>query len=131
MPRSKLTVKQEKFINAYLYLGNATQAAIQAGYSPKSAHSTATEILQYPAVIERKAELLAKTAPAEEMSLEERRVRLSEIAKAEFREPITAKESILAIAELNKLHGDYAPEKHAILGKVIFEVVHIDRKEIG
>ncbi len=131
MPRSKLTVKQEKFINAYLYLGNATQAAIQAGYSPKSADVIAAQNLGKASIIARRAELEAKTAPAFEMSIQERRARLSEIAKAEFREPVTAKESILAIAELNKIGGDYAPEKHAVLGKVIFEIVHVDRKELG
>lgn len=32
-----------------------------------------------------------------------------------------------AIQELNKMGGDYAPSKHLVAGRVIFEVVHIDK----
>ncbi len=36
MPRSKLTLKQAKFVDEYLIDLNATQAAIRAGYSAKA-----------------------------------------------------------------------------------------------
>jgi phage terminase small subunit len=45
-----MTTKQKRFCEEYLIDLNATQAAIRAGYSPKSAHSIATENLQKPAV---------------------------------------------------------------------------------
>lgn len=45
-----MTKKQEKFCEEYMVDLNATQAAIRAGYSTKSAHSIATENLQKPAV---------------------------------------------------------------------------------
>jgi len=45
-----LTVRQQAFVNAYT--GNATEAAIKAGYSPKSARATGAELLTYPDVIQ-------------------------------------------------------------------------------
>ena len=38
MPKDKLTPKQKKFCDEYLKLGNATQAAKNAGYSEKTAY---------------------------------------------------------------------------------------------
>jgi phage terminase small subunit len=43
-----LTLKQERFINEYLIDLNATQAAIRAGYSEKTARSTGAENLTKP-----------------------------------------------------------------------------------
>jgi len=45
-----MTNKQKRFCEEYLIDLNATQAAIRAGYSPRSAHAIATETLQKPAV---------------------------------------------------------------------------------
>lgn len=44
----KLTAKQKRFCEEYLIDLNATQAAIRAGYSKKTAGSIATENLQKP-----------------------------------------------------------------------------------
>lgn len=46
----KLKEKHRLFIAEYLKDRNAVQAAIRAGYSPKSAHVTAYTILDYPSV---------------------------------------------------------------------------------
>lgn len=45
-----MTAKQRMFADYYIELGNATEAAIKAGYSPKSARSQASTNLQKPAV---------------------------------------------------------------------------------
>lgn len=42
--------KQKQFCNEYLIDFNGTQAAIRAGYSPKSAYSTANENLRKPEI---------------------------------------------------------------------------------
>ena len=42
---SKLVEKQERFINEYLIDRNGTQAAIRAGYSPKTANEQASRLL--------------------------------------------------------------------------------------
>lgn len=44
----RLTPKQQLFIDSYLVHFNATKAAIQAGYSEKSAYSIGSELLKKP-----------------------------------------------------------------------------------
>lgn len=52
MADKTLTAKQEAFIREYLVDLNATQAAIRAGYSEKTARQTATENLSKPVIAE-------------------------------------------------------------------------------
>lgn len=47
-----LTLKQQKFVSEYLKTLNATQSAIKAGYSKKSAYSIGAENLKKPEVKE-------------------------------------------------------------------------------
>ena len=67
-----MTPRQRKFCDEYLISGNATDAAIKAGYSPKTAKQTGSENLAKPdlkAYIETELEKLhlAKIADAEEV----------------------------------------------------------------
>ena len=55
-----LTDKQEMFCREYLIDLNATQAAIRAGYSVKTANRTASENLSKPVIQNRIAELKTK-----------------------------------------------------------------------
>lgn len=48
----KLTAKQQRFCDEYLIDLNATQAAIRAGYSEKSARQMATENMTKPSIKE-------------------------------------------------------------------------------
>jgi hypothetical protein len=43
-------IQRQKFIAAYIRSGNATQSAIEAGYSPKSARVQGSRLLTYPEV---------------------------------------------------------------------------------
>lgn len=61
-PPKKLTAKQEMFVQEYLVDLNATQAAIRAGYSAKTANVIGPENLSKPCI----AELIVK-AKAERM----------------------------------------------------------------
>lgn len=47
---AKLTAKQQRFVDEYLIDLNATQAAIRAGYSPKTAYRTAADNLIKPQI---------------------------------------------------------------------------------
>ena len=47
-----LTIKQQRFIEAYKKLGDATKSAISAGYSAKSAHVEANRLLKNPKILE-------------------------------------------------------------------------------
>ncbi len=67
-----LTEKQKRFIDFYVELGNASEAAIKAGYSKKTAGVVGAENLKKPylqkAIDERLAELKTKrTADAQEV----------------------------------------------------------------
>ena len=57
MAEQKLNEQQKKFCNEFLKDLNATQAAIRAGYSKKSARSIASENLTKPNIQEYLAEL--------------------------------------------------------------------------
>lgn len=50
MSGNKLTLKQQKFVDYYIKTGNATDAAIKAGYSEKTAAITGHENLRKPNV---------------------------------------------------------------------------------
>ena len=52
MAEKKLTAKQQRFCDEYLIDLNATQAAIRAGYSKKTAGAIGTENLQKPSIKE-------------------------------------------------------------------------------
>jgi hypothetical protein len=69
-----LTDKQRRFVDEYLIDLNATQAAIRAGYSEKTARSIAAENLTKPDVSEyltkRRAEIAASTAITPEVVLQ-------------------------------------------------------------
>lgn len=58
-------MKQKKFVENYIKTGNGTQAAIDAGYSNKTAYSMANENLKKPEIKQkidaRTAEIAAKT----------------------------------------------------------------------
>lgn len=64
--------RQQAFCEAYLLSGNATEAAIKAGYSPKSARSIGQRLLTYVDIREylaqRNAQIIAEnTATLEEI----------------------------------------------------------------
>lgn len=56
---TKLTQKQRRFIDEYIISGNATQAAIKAGYSEKYANTNASKLLQNTTI---KAEIERRNA---------------------------------------------------------------------
>mgnify|MGYP004662772427 CR=1 FL=1 len=57
---AELTAKQQRFYNEYLIDLNATQAAIRAGYSKKTANRIGTENLSKPVIREYIAQRMAE-----------------------------------------------------------------------
>ena len=128
-PPIDLTAKQEAFCVYYLSLKHGTNAAIKAGYSPHLITYHSNNLLENVSIKARLAELQAQvreTAGTAVMSKAEIEARLSEIARNG--NPKQA-DPVMAIRELNKMEGHYAPEKHAVIGKVIFEVVHVEKRK--
>ena len=84
----KLTEKQKKFADFYIKLGNATQAAIKAGYSEKTARFTGAENLTKPNIKKYIDDRMEKLASERIMSAQEILERLSLIATAEITETV-------------------------------------------
>ena len=57
---ARLTAKQQRFCDEYLIDLNATQAAIRAGYSPKTAEQTASRLLTIVKVSDETAREMAE-----------------------------------------------------------------------
>lgn len=65
----KLTIKQKKFADEYIKTGNATQSAINAGYSKKTAGQVGAENLKKPYIknyIEERMKKLEEKAIADQ-----------------------------------------------------------------
>ena len=61
---AKMTAKQQRFCDEYLVDLNATQAAIRAGYSKRTAYSTAAENMTKPVIKEYLAARMAEKEAA-------------------------------------------------------------------
>lgn len=66
-----LTLLQQKFVDLYIELGNATQAAKKAGYSEKTAYSIGNENLKKPEIKAYIAERLAQIEKESIASIDE------------------------------------------------------------
>lgn len=98
----KLTLKQQRFIDEYIISGNATQAAIKAGYSKKTAKQMGTENLAKPII---KAELDRRNAEiqsAKTMDMQEVMERLAAMGRGETtEETVTNKGEVIETATRN------------------------------
>lgn len=105
----KLTQKQETFCLKYFELGNATEAALIAGYSPKTARAIASINLTKADIQARLKELNQNTEDASIATVTERKQRLTELAKEdnEGKFGFQRQPNISAIAELNKMEKVY------------------------
>lgn len=84
----KLTEKQKRFCDEYIKLGNAKEAAINAGYSKKTAKSMGAENLTKPDLKKYIDERMEQLASERIMSAQEILERLSLIAKADIKETV-------------------------------------------
>jgi phage terminase small subunit len=100
-----LTPKQQAFVKEYLCDLNATQAAIRAGYSVKTAKSVGAENLTKPDIDAAIQEALQKRAERTEISQD--RV-LEEYAKLAFHNPQDFYDDQGNLIEVHKLPRDVA-----------------------
>lgn len=75
-----LTGKQRAFVSAYVIHKNATKAAIEAGYSQKTAHSMGWENLRKPEIVEE----IEKAFEALTMTAGEALARMTEHARGDI-----------------------------------------------
>lgn len=88
-----LNDKQARFAAEYLVDLNATQAAIRAGYSEKTAHAQGHDLLKHPEVAERIGVLMAERSARTQISAD--RV-LEELAAMAFYDPADIAAPMLA-----------------------------------
>lgn len=95
-------MKQQRFVDEYIISGNATQAAIKAGYSKKTAKQMGTENLAKPII---KAELDRRNAEiqsAKTMDMQEVMERLAAMGRGETtEETVTNKGEVIETATRN------------------------------
>ncbi|MFT8557721.1 MULTISPECIES: terminase small subunit [Liquorilactobacillus] len=84
----KLTLKQKKFADEYIISGNATDAAIKAGYSKKYAHTNASKLLQNTTIKNYIAERRKKIESQKTMDAKEAMELLTSIARGETKETV-------------------------------------------
>lgn len=83
-----LTPKQERFVSEYLIDLNATQAAIRAGYSVKTAGQVGFENLKKPEIAEAIEKAQNKTAAKLEITKDRIVAELAKIAFADIRKAV-------------------------------------------
>ena len=99
-----LNAKQKKFCLEFRKSGEATKAALAAGYSQKSASSLGSQLLKNPKVLEH-IDFLRKEAERKSiMGIIERQEKLTDIARNDKAEEA---DRIRAIDLLNKMDGVY------------------------
>ena len=119
----RLTQKQQRFVDEYIISGNATQAAIKAGYSKRSAQQTGAENLLKPVI---KAEIDRRNAEiksAKTADMQEVMEYLASVMRGEQTEsvatakgiyndvPVSAKDRIKAAELIGKRHGAWTDKK--------------------
>jgi len=111
----KLTVKQDKFVKAYLLNGgNATQAAIKAGYSKSAARIIGAQNLTKTNIKQRLSEYQQKSDEDFALSKSEKLQYLEQIMTAAMLKDsdkgmINMVSAIAAIKEHNAMQGHNAP----------------------
>lgn len=85
---TKMTLKQQRFADEYIITGNATQAAIKAGYSQKYANTNASKLLQNTTIKNYIDERLAKLESEKIATQEEVLQYLTSVMRGEKTEPL-------------------------------------------
>lgn len=100
---AKLTEKQKRFVDEYLIDLNATQAAIRAGYSEKTANEIGAENLGKPSIREAVDAALQVRAKKTQIDAEWVLRRLAEEAEADVADLYTESGSLKPVHEWPKI----------------------------
>lgn len=106
-----LNAKRQRFVEEYLVDSNGAQAAIRAGYSPRTARSIANELLTVPDVRAAIDEALEAQRQRLQLTADDVKRVLWEIA-TEGRVEVAR---VGALGHLTKLWRDFS-EKHVVSG---------------
>lgn len=112
---AELTPKQQLFCDEYLTDLNATQAAIRAGYSKKTARSIGTENLAKPAIRAYIDQRMAEKKEALVAKQDEIMEYLTSVMRREHKENV--------VVTLSEKKTYYAPDENGVIRK------HTDEKQ--
>ena len=123
-----LTSKQAKFVREYAIDGNATQAAIRAGYSKNTAHSQGPRLLENVDVAKALAEGHQRHAKRCDISIDSLTAELvaDRTLARELEQPSPAITATMAIA---KLHGMDVNKVEAAVSINTIERVIVDASQ--
>lgn len=96
-----MTLKQQRFADEYIISGNATDAAIKAGYSSKYANTNASKLLQNTTIKSYIDERLAQLASEKIATQEEVLTYLTSVMRGE-----TQEQTLISIGELGQTITD-------------------------
>jgi len=99
-----MTHRQELFIQEYIKTGNATNSAIKAGYSKRTARSTGQRLLTNVDIKKRIEELSQKIANNNIMTAKERQEYLTKLINSD---DVKVSDKLKALDILNKMTGEY------------------------
>ena len=99
-----MTHRQELFIQEYIKTGNATNSAIKAGYSKRTARSIGQRLLTNVDIKKKINELSQKTACNNIMTAKERQEYLTKLINAD---DVKISDKLRAVDILNKMTGEY------------------------
>ena len=92
-----MSLKQQRFADEYIISGNATQAAVKAGYSSKYANTNASKLLQNTTIKSYIDERLAQLASDKVATQEEVLTYLTSVMRGE-----TQEQTLCSIGELRQ-----------------------------
>jgi len=127
---SSLTPRQELFVAEYLVDLNATQAAIRAGYSPKTAHVQGPRLLGNVAVCEAVSKARQKLVKRTEVTQDRVIAELAKIGFSDIRRAVAWRTDVAVAAPDERSLDEIMEEgpgevRHAITNQV--ELVDSDR----
>ena len=118
-----LTLKQKRFIDAYLISANATKAAIKAGYSAKTAEVAGSRLLSNAKIQSRLNEKVVKQEQKHEVTREKIVEGFAELA-FDKTGAVSDRDKKGALDSLAKIHGMFITQTEDIAEKerVILEL---------
>lgn len=124
-----MTPKQARFVAEYLIDLNATQAAIRAGYSERSAASQAEALLRNPEIADAVAEKTQKQLDKIEITAERVKARLGALAFSDIRGFYDDAGNLKPLKDLTEeqaaaIAGFEVIKKNAAAGDGVIDTVH-------
>jgi len=107
---AKLTPKQQRFVEEYLIDLNATQAAIRAGYSKKTARVIAAENLSKPNIQEAIQQAMKERSERTAVTQDQIVQQLAKIAFHDIRDVVTWEGNKIRIRDSDEVDGTIIQE---------------------